>query len=164
MEWTARSHGLIYGAAGMLAVLATVLFAMLRPPMLTSTASVMVLGRHAIETQALIAGSDPVLQGAVRRDPGSSLAQPTDHVQAVPVSQILLIITASAITAADAEGAANAVARSYVAFSKSPHGPAGGGQVRALVLDQAFLRHGLVCRRGWQRPRVSACWWVPCWA
>lgn len=138
MGSSAARHSVVYGAAGMLAVLATVLFAMLRPPLLTSSASVLVTGTNTIQTQAAIAGSDPVLQGAIRSDPAMSLAQLMHHVQLVPASRTLLIVTASANTSAAAEGAANAVARSYVAFMKSPGRP-GAGQVRAAVLQRAFI-------------------------
>ena len=57
VEWTARRHWLIYGAAGMLAVLATVPFVMLCPPMLSSRVLVYVPASKQIQTQALIAGS-----------------------------------------------------------------------------------------------------------
>jgi hypothetical protein len=55
MGWSAWRHSVVFGAAGIVAVLATFWFAMLRPPMFSSKVLVYVPAAGSIDTQALIA-------------------------------------------------------------------------------------------------------------
>lgn len=116
-------------------MLATVGFALLRPPLLSSKVLVDVPASRQIQTQALIAGSDPVFLAAGHADRALSFEQLLRQVKVVVSSSNLLAITVSAKTAADAQGVADAVARSYVAFVRSPGAP--GGQVLAKVAGPA---------------------------
>jgi capsular polysaccharide biosynthesis protein len=127
-----RRHKVVFGVVVVLGVLAGAGFAVLRPPLLSSKVLVDVPASKQIQTQAVIAGSDPVLLAASRSDRALSFEQLLRRVKVVVSSSNLLAITVSAKTAAEAQGAANAVARSYVAFVKAPGAP--GGQVLAKVV------------------------------
>ncbi len=132
MGWSAWRHNVVFGAAGLLAVLATLGFALLRPPLLSSKVLVDVPASKQIQTQAVIAGSEPVLLAASHSDPALSFEQLLRQVKVVVSSSNLLAITVSAKTAAQAQDGANAVARSYVAFVRSPGAP--GVQVLARMV------------------------------
>lgn len=127
-----RRHKVVFGVVVVLGVLAGAGFAVLRPPLLSSKVLVDVPASKQIQTQALIAGSEPVLQAARRYDSALSFEQLLRQVKVVVSSSNLLAITVSAKTAADAQGVANAVARSYVAFVSVPGAP--GGRVLAKVV------------------------------
>jgi capsular polysaccharide biosynthesis protein len=100
--------------------------------MLSSKVLVDVPASKQIQTQAVIAGSEPVLLAASHADPALSFEQLLRQVKVSVSSSNLLAITVSAKTAAEAQGGANAVARSYVAFVRSPGAP--GVQVLARVV------------------------------
>ncbi len=82
-----------------------------------------------IQTQVVIAGSDSVLLGARQTYSVLSLEQLRRQVKVAAVSASALAITVEAKTAVIAQDAANAVARSYVAYVGRPDSP--GGQVKA---------------------------------
>jgi hypothetical protein len=128
MGWTARLHVATFGAVVTLGALAGTGLALLNPPMQTSTVLVEVAASPQIQTQALIAGSDPVLMRASRGGP-LSFGQLIHQVQVQPAGRSDLAITVKAHTAAGAEAAAAAVALSYVALANSPEVP--GGPLRA---------------------------------
>jgi len=73
-----RRHKVVFGVFVALGVLAGAGFAVLRPPLLSSKVLV-VAPQHGsnggIQTQVVIAGSDPVLTGAMQRYPVLSLEQ-----------------------------------------------------------------------------------------
>jgi capsular polysaccharide biosynthesis protein len=127
-----RRHKVVFGVVVVLGVLAGAGFAVLRPPLLSSKVLVYVPASKQIQTQAVIAGSDPVLQAASHSDRALSFEQLLRQVKVVESSSNLLAITVSAKTAAEAQGGADAVARSYVAFVRSPGAP--GVQVLARVV------------------------------
>jgi hypothetical protein len=135
MGWSAWRHSAVLGAAGILAVLATVGLAMLRPPMLSSQVLVAVPASKGIGTQVFIAHSDPVLIAARQRDPVLSLEQLRRQVTAESETSSLLAVTAAGKTAAEAQGVAFAVARSYVAYVGQRNSP--GGQVQAKLVCRA---------------------------
>jgi hypothetical protein len=138
MEWSARRHRFIFGAAGLLAVLATLGFAMLRPPLVSSHVLVYVPASKQIQTQALIAASGVVLGPVSRSDPVLSYGQLIRQVKVSVSSSTSLTITVSAKTADEAMDAADAVARTYVTLVRSPGGPGGpGGRVMAKVVGSA---------------------------
>jgi len=130
-----RRHKVVFGVFVALGVLAGAGFAVLRPPLLSSKVLV-VAPQHGsnggIQTQVVIAGSDPVLTGAMQRYPVLSLEQLRRQVKVAAVTASLLAITVEAKTANVAQDAANAVARSYVSFVGSPGTL--GGQVKAQLL------------------------------
>src|SRR5262249_59314556 len=140
----------ILAALGLLAGLGLLLH---RPPMLASQALVEVVlsssaqaaapqgGSAAINpalaTQIVIASSDSVLESALRTvDPSMSVQTLRSRVRTTSVaSSDILSISGQGRTAAQAEGIANAVADSYVAYVSS--GKITGGQVQARVLEPA---------------------------
>lgn len=129
-----RRHRLLVGIGAALGLLAGVAYSLLNPPMLTSTALVVLPQAVAqsaqgatagdttgtssyIATQVVIAGSDPVLSGALPHvGPGVSLGTLHSEIQVKSVTNGILSISASGRTAAQAEATANAVARSYVTY------------------------------------------------
>ena len=125
MGWTRGRQSAVLAAAGMLAVLATFGFALLRPPMLSSRAMVQVPAGTQVQTQATLARSTFVL------DTASLMVGQLDRrqVHVVVSSPTTLTITVTAKTAAEAQGAANAVAYVYIARASPPGAP--GGQKRA---------------------------------
>jgi capsular polysaccharide biosynthesis protein len=142
-----RRHLKLSGAIIALGLAAGVGYAVLKPPMLTSTALV-VLPQSAtqnaqqssssgtdsvIATQVVIAGSDAVLTGALPHvSPPLSLAKLHTKVQVAPVAGSILSISANGATAQQAEDTANAVANSYVAYVGSPTSPVGHMAVKVL--------------------------------
>src|SRR5882724_1552020 len=142
-----RRHLKLSGAIIALGLAAGVGYAVLKPPMLTSTALV-VLPQSAtqnaqqssssgtdsvIATQVVIAGSDAVLTGALPHvSPPMSLAKLHTKVQVAPVAGSILSISANGATAQQAEDTANAVANSYVAYVGSPTSPVGHMAVKML--------------------------------
>jgi capsular polysaccharide biosynthesis protein len=86
--------------------------------------------------QVLIADSNPVLEGALRRiEPAMSLPTLRSRIQVTNLTTNLISITAQAGTATQAEMMANALADSYVAYVGSPNTPS--GQVPAQVAQYA---------------------------
>jgi capsular polysaccharide biosynthesis protein len=146
-----RRHKLLVGALIVLGLLAGGAYAVLKPPLLTSTALV-VLPQSALNaqaaqsgagtispftaTQAVVADSYPVLSGALPNvRPAMSLSELRSDVQATAVTSYIISISASSKLAAEAEATANAVANSYITYANSPGNPT--GQVAARVLQPA---------------------------
>jgi capsular polysaccharide biosynthesis protein len=85
-------------------------------------------------TQVVIAGSDPVLSGALPGiKPATTLVQLQHGVQVVSVTQSILSISVSGSDAEQVENAANAIANSYVSYI----GTSRAGHVQADVLQPA---------------------------
>jgi capsular polysaccharide biosynthesis protein len=149
-----RRHKTVLGIFIALGLLAGAAFAVLRPPMLASESLVVLTQGAAVQgvtvgsdpgsvlaTQVVIAGSDPVLGSALRRvAPAMSLQTLRGRVQVKTLTSNVLSISAEGKTAAQAEGTANAVANSYVAYVSSGKIP--GGQVQARVLAPATTAAG----------------------
>ncbi len=136
----------IFGVVVVLWALAGVVFAVVRPPLLSSKVLVVVPASKQIEIQALIAGSDAVLGPVSRSDRVLTLEQLNRQVKVVVSSSTALTITVSAKTAGDAQGVANAVANSYVALVRSRGAP--GGTVLAKVAAGATSATG-TSRSAW---------------
>ena len=137
-----RRRWLLVVVVAILGLIGGVAFSVLRPPMVTSEALV-VLPKAApsIETEILIVSSDPVLMGALPDvSAHMSLQQLQTLVHAQSVSAYILSITAQGATAAQAETTANAVARSYVAYVGSANNAA--GKLAAAVLQPASTATG----------------------
>jgi capsular polysaccharide biosynthesis protein len=151
-----RRHKLLVGALIVLGFLAGGAYAVLKPPLLTSTALV-VLPQSALNaqaaqsgsgtispftaTQAVVADSYPVLSGALPNvRPAMSLSELRSDVQATSLTSYIISISATSKLAADAEATANAVANSYTSYANSPGNPT--GQVAARVLQPAASATG----------------------
>jgi len=133
-----RRHKFTVGIAAALGLAAGVAFAVLRPPMLTSQAQVILPPAAAryIGTQAVIAKSDPVLLGAMHQlHPPLPLTTLDRRVQARSLTPRIITINAQGTSVAQAVATANAVANSYVSYISSTSIP--GGRVVARMLQKA---------------------------
>lgn len=129
-------HKIVFSVLFLLGLAAGAAVTLVRPPMLASKVLVVVPGTRFIQTQAVIADSDPVLIAARRSlHPPITLETLHHRVSAASVTSTVLQITALGKTARQAEDTANAVARSYVTFVRSPRTP--GGKASAQVLESA---------------------------
>jgi capsular polysaccharide biosynthesis protein len=135
-----RRRTILLGVFVLLGLLAGAGYAALKTPMLTSTALVLLPSNtRNMATQAVIADSDPVLVHALRSiHPAVPLPNLRHRIQAKSVTSNILSVTAQGKAAAEAEGAANAVATSYVAYvNQSP-----AGSVDAAILQPAASATG----------------------
>ena len=157
-----RRHRILIGSATALGLLLGSAYSVQHPPMLTSTALVVLpaavqsagaaTGPGAgaattggpdpyMATQIVIAGSDPVLSGALPHvSPAVSLQALRTKIQVTSPATGILSISAKGRTAAQAEAIANAVAGSYTAYVGSRTSLA--GLVSAHVLDSAGSASG----------------------
>lgn len=129
-----RRHKILLGVFVLLGFLAGAGYAVLTPPMLTSTALVALpVTTHNPATQAVIADSNPVLIAALRRiHPALPLPTLRDRTQTKNVTSNIVSVTTQGRTAAEAEDAANAVTTSYVAYVSNSKSAAGTVQARVL--------------------------------
>jgi uncharacterized protein involved in exopolysaccharide biosynthesis len=137
-----RRHRVLLGVFVLLGLLVGAGYAALKPPMLTSTALV-ALPPSARDTsiQVVIADSNPVLAQALRSiHPAVPLPALRNRTQTKSLTSNILSVTAQGTTAAEAEGTANAVATSYVAYVSNQRGAAGA--VQAHVLERATSTAG----------------------
>jgi capsular polysaccharide biosynthesis protein len=140
-----RRRKIIVGVVAVLGLLAGAAFAVLRPPMLTSEAWVVLTpSTHGggIGTQVVIAGSDPVLTGALQSvHPPTSLRALQEKIQVQRRTATIIAISAQGKTAAQAQDTANAVAQSYVDYvgnrENLPDGP-----IQARILQPATTAIG----------------------
>jgi capsular polysaccharide biosynthesis protein len=143
--YAVRRHKVIFGVLFLLGLAAGAAYTVVSPPLLASKVLVIVPGTRQIQTQAVIAASDPVL---IRADhmlvPPVPLDTLRHQVTVSNVTSTVLEITATGKTAIGAQDVANAVARSYVAFVKSPRSP--GGKTSAQVLENATPATGAALR------------------
>jgi capsular polysaccharide biosynthesis protein len=148
-----RRHKRLFGAVVVLGLLIGAAYAVLKPPMLTSSALVVLpqlpatSGQTAsssagggagtdIDTQIVIAGSDAVLAKALPHvSPAMSLQALENNIKATSLTGNIISIAASGKTAAQAETTANAVASSYVAYVSAADSPV--GRVLARILQPA---------------------------
>lgn len=154
-----RRHHKIFWAVLAIGLLTGALYAVMRPPMLTSTALVVLPqapvssdqtaapdtgdGTSAyMDTQAVVASSTPVLSAALPRvSPAMSLQTLHDRIRVTALTDSILSVSATGATAAEAETTANAVARSYTGYISSARSPM--GYVTAKVLQSATTASGL---------------------
>jgi capsular polysaccharide biosynthesis protein len=147
--WSVLVIGLFIGA----------FYAVFRPPMLTSTALVVlpeapVLRDQAaasgtgqgttayVDTQAVVASSTPVLSAALPHvSPAMSLQTLRNRTHASTLTDAILSISANGATAVEAETTANAVTSSYVGYVTSSHSPM--GYVPAKILQPATTATGI---------------------
>jgi capsular polysaccharide biosynthesis protein len=151
-----RRHKVLVGIVAALGLLAGAAYAWLHPPLVKSTALVVLpqavqsagtangtgadggaaAGSNSyMTTQIVIAGSTPVLSGALPYvSSAKSVQSLRSEIQVTSPTYGILSISAMGRTAAQAETTANAVAHSYIAYV-GPKSPA--GHVQASVLAPA---------------------------
>jgi capsular polysaccharide biosynthesis protein len=148
-------HKILVGVVIVLGIVLGGGYAKLNPPMLTSTALV-VLPQNAqsaqatanggldqyTATQEVIAGGTEVLTGALRDvRPRMSLAELRREIEIGSLTSYVISISAKGAVAADAEATANAVANSYKRYIDSANSPV--GRVSAHLLQKATSAAGL---------------------
>ena len=144
-----RRHKKIFGAIILLGLLTGVAYALITPPMISSSALVVVPETTAQQAQAGASGSDivvatekvvatstAVLQGALPNiRPAVSLTALKGRISVSSPAVSILSFNGEGKTAAQAESIANAIANSYAAYVSSPSSPV--GHVEAKVLQSA---------------------------
>ena len=154
-----RRHKILVAVAVALGALAGGAYAMLNPPMLTSTALIALTPPASqsnaqqqpastasgtdpyTATQEVVAASDPVLLAALRSiSPAQSLDQLRRNVEVGSPATDIISVSAKGKNAAGAEATANTVAASYVAYVSSSNSPV--GRVSARQLAQAITASG----------------------
>ena len=151
-----RRHKWLVSAVTALGLLAGGAYATVRPPLLSSTALI-VLPQSAqaaagaaaaagspdpfTATQTVIAHSTPVLSAALpNARPAMSLDALRADTQVNSPTGFIISVSAKGKLAADAEATANAVANSYIAYVNSPNSPI--PQVTAHMLQPATSASG----------------------
>jgi capsular polysaccharide biosynthesis protein len=147
-----RRHRKTFGAITLLGLLLGISYAVLNPPMISSSALVVIpetiaqaqaeqaaaVADTVTSTQEIVAGSTPVLQGALPHiSPALSLLTLEDRISISSPAVSILSFTGEGKTAAQAENIANAVANSYVTYVGMPSSPV--GYVAAKVLQPASI-------------------------
>jgi len=143
-----RRHKIAVSTATLLGLAGGVAFATLSPQTLASSALVALPNSAAryVTTQVVIAGSDPVLTGAIPKlDQPTSLQALQSRVQVGHLSPTIISISAQGKTATEAEDTANAVANSYVDYLSSAKNP--GPRMQARVFQPAVNATGTPLRQ-----------------
>jgi capsular polysaccharide biosynthesis protein len=122
-----RQHWRPVGALAALGLVVGIGYTAFNPPAFSSSALVALpTSAHDIATQVVVAGSDPVLTGALGNgEPGGSLQTLRQHVHVTELTPNILSVGATGDTAAASVRTANSVAASYVAYVHAK-GSAGG--------------------------------------
>jgi capsular polysaccharide biosynthesis protein len=146
---TIRRHKVLVGIVVALGILGGAAYAVLKPPMLTSTALIALPAQVSPQpaannnttggidtltaTQEVVAGSNQVLLDALPDvRPAMSLNELRLNIRVGSPAPDIISVSAKGKTAADAEATANAVANSYVRYVSSPHSAVGSVQARLL--------------------------------
>jgi capsular polysaccharide biosynthesis protein len=153
-----RRHKFLVGFVVVLGIAAGAAYAVLRPPMLTSTALVALQEPASVQqsgnnttttggidtftaTQEIVASSYPVLSDALRNvRPAMSFDELRHNVQVRSPSSAIISVSAKGKNAVDAEATANAVANSYIRYVSSPSSAV--GRVQAQLLESASVAMG----------------------
>jgi capsular polysaccharide biosynthesis protein len=154
-----RRHKILVGIVLALGVLGGAAYAVLKPPMLASTALVALQEPASVQqadagttttgggtdtftaTQEVVASSYPVLLDALPDiRPSMSFDELRDDVQVGSPSADIISVTAKGKNAADAEATANAVANSYIGYVSSSHSAV--GHIQAQLLQSASIAAG----------------------
>lgn len=144
-----RRHKVLVGIVVALGIAVGGAYAVLNPPMLTSTALIALQPPTSSSTtqqapttgldpftatQEVVAASDSVLLASLPDiHPATSLQQLRRDVQVASPATDIISVTAKGKNAADAEATANAVASSYVAYVSSSKSPVGHVSARQLA-------------------------------
>jgi capsular polysaccharide biosynthesis protein len=120
-------HRTIVGIVAALGLLLGAGYATIHPSMLTSkTLIILPPNTPNMATEVVIAGSDPVLAGALPSLPrGTTLTSLRNHVKVRSVTSTVLSFSATGTTPAAAQATATAVAASYLAYVGSSSSPVG---------------------------------------
>ena len=146
-----RRHKSIFAGISLLGILIGVAYALITPPLISSSALVFLPETAAQEAQAgtsgsnlvitteeFVATSTAVLTGALPNiSPALSLTTLKSRISVSSPAATILLFNGEGKTAAQAESIANAVANSYVAYVGSPSSPV--GRVQAKVLQSASV-------------------------
>jgi hypothetical protein len=146
-----RRHWMAVSEVAAVSSLAGVVIALLHPPMMTSTALVLVTSpaQNAaccapdsyIAVQEVVAGSDAVLFEALPGvRPAMSIGELRGAIRIGTTLPQIMTVTAHGRSAADAEATADAVAGSYTRYMGSAGSPA--GHATALLLQPATSATG----------------------
>ncbi len=153
-----RRHKLLVAIAMVLGLVVCGAYAVLKPPMVTSTALVLLSqsGQAAqsgaaaaanggpdpyTATQEVIAGSDPVLLGALPNvRPAMSINQFRNEVVIGSQTPYIISVSVTEKVGADAAANANALAESYIRYIGSASNP--DGQLEAQLLQPATSAAG----------------------
>jgi capsular polysaccharide biosynthesis protein len=147
-----RRYKKTFGAITLLGLLLGIAYALLSPPMISSSALVVIpetiaqaqaqaaqagtAASTVTTTQEVVAASTPVLRGALPEiSPTLSLSALENRISVSSPAVSILSFTGEAKTASQAENIANAVANSYMAYVGSSSSPV--GHVAAKVLQSA---------------------------
>jgi capsular polysaccharide biosynthesis protein len=132
-----RRYKVLIGAVAAVGLLAGAGYALLKPPMLSSSALVVLpVSTRQISTEVVIARSDPVLSQALPQAGGGiSLDTLRSRVQVRSLTGNVISISAQGRTAAQSEAAANAVADSFISYVGS--GNSAVGMLQARLVAQA---------------------------
>jgi capsular polysaccharide biosynthesis protein len=144
-----RRHKVLVGIVVTLGIFGGAAYAVLKPPMLASTALVAVQPPVSAQpvtttggtdtftpTQEVVAGSNQVLVDALPDvRPAMSLDELRHDVQVGSPSANIISVTAKGKNATDAEANANAVANSYIRYVSSSHSAV--GHIQAQLLESA---------------------------
>ncbi len=151
---TVRRHRNLVGIMAVLGLLIGAAYATLHPPMFTGTALILLpqdlqsaqpvqdgsaTGNSTIDTltsvQVVVAGSDPVLSGALQNvSPPISFTKLRSEVKVTSTTSGIISISAKGMSPAEADATANAVADSYAAYVAGKNTPV---YVVARVLQRA---------------------------
>ncbi len=150
----ARRHKLLIGIMAALGLLLGGAYTVVKPPMVTSTALVLLpSSAPSMATQVVIANSDPVLGAALPHvSPPRLVTELRSDVRIKSLTSYVISVTAKGKTAAEAENTANAVASSYIAAVTPRFSPVGHVQARILARASyatdsrlsALINYGLI--------------------
>jgi capsular polysaccharide biosynthesis protein len=132
-----RRNRILVSAVTVFGLLAGAAYSVLSPPLVTSTALVVLPGKAVqTTTQVVIVGSEPVLSRALPAiHPSMSLQTLKARLNVqIPAAAIISVSVAGG-SADQANSAANAVAASYIAYVQNPRSPA--GHITAQLLQSA---------------------------
>jgi capsular polysaccharide biosynthesis protein len=153
-----RRHRLLMGIAVVLGLLAGAAYVVLNPPMVTSTALVLLpqTGQAALNgaaaaanggpdpytaTQMVIAKSNPVLLTALPHvRPAMSINELRGQVAIGNLTPYIISVSVKGKTTADAAANANVLAKSYISYIGSANSP--GGKISAQLLQSATSATG----------------------
>jgi capsular polysaccharide biosynthesis protein len=150
-----RRHRVFLVAVVALGILGGAAYALLRPPMVTSTALIALpTSVNALPiatttsgpdpfttTQEIVASSYPVLSDALPNiRPAMSITELHRNIKVGSPSADIISVSAQGKNAAEAEATANAVANSYVSYVNSKHSAV--GHITAQLLESATTASG----------------------
>jgi len=132
-----RRHRKMVAAVTVAGLLIGAAYSVLLPPLKTSTALVVLVGKTPqTATEIVIARSEPVLSHALPAiQPSMSLQTLKNQLNVQSPATAIISVSAQAKSTDQANSAANAVAKSYIAYVRNPKSPA--GHITAQLLQPA---------------------------